>query len=170
MSELLLWGGDSGYFFLWLKCFIISFLVIIPFLNLLLLHCTYQHLRIRWHLQYFAPGSLEGCCYWFACFMSLLLAGCLLDSTALSSCGTETSAEVRTSRLEEALANSLELFRKYVKLKNGCTSHVPSVLMDLRKMFHMGPSQASETVREEQEQSNLLDSTPTPTSLEVRGG
>uniref|UniRef100_H3D999 Protrudin n=1 Tax=Tetraodon nigroviridis TaxID=99883 RepID=H3D999_TETNG len=40
------------------------------------------------------------------------------------------------------------------------------VLIDLRKMFHMGPSQASETVCEEQEQSNLLDSTPTPTSLE----
>lgn len=37
-------------------------------------------------------------------------------------------------------------------------------------MFYVGPSQASETVCEEQEQSNLLDSTPTPTSLEVRGG
>ncbi|CAG06059.1 unnamed protein product, partial [Tetraodon nigroviridis] len=109
-------------------------------------------------------GSSEGCCYWFACFMSLLWAGCSLDSTALSSCGTETSAEVRTPRLEEALAN-LALFRKSVTL-NRCTSHVPSVLIDLRKMFHMGPSQASETVCEEQEQSNLLDSTPTPTSLE----
>lgn len=42
--------------------------------------------------------------------------------------------------------------------------------MDLRKMFHGGPPQASETVCEEQEQGNLLDSTPTPTSLEVRGG
>lgn len=40
--------------------------------------------------------------------------------------------------------------------------------MDLRKIFHVGPPQSSETVCEEQEQSNLLDSTPTPTSLEVR--
>lgn len=40
------------------------------------------------------------------------------------------------------------------------------VLMDLRKIFHVGPSQSSETVCEEQEPSNLLDSTPTPTSLE----
>lgn len=93
--------------------------------------------------------------------MSLLWAGCLLDSTAPCSCGTETFAEVRTSRP----VSSLGLFRKSVKLK---TSRVPSVLMDLRKMFHAGPSQASETVCEEQEQSNLLDSTPTPTSLEVR--
>lgn len=102
--------------------------------------------------------------------MSLLWAGCLLVSTAQSSCGTETSAEVRTSYLQEALAHSLEMFIKSVKLKNRCTSHVPSVLMDLRKVFHVGPSQASETVFEEQEQSNLMDSTPTPTSLEVRGG
>lgn len=130
---------------------------------------SYQCLRARWHLQYFSTGSLEGCYYWFACFMSLLWAACLLDSTALSSCGTETSAEVRTSRLEEALPNSLELFRKSIKLKNGCISRVPLVLMDLRKMFHVGPSQVSETVCEEQEQINLLDSTPTPTSLEVRG-
>lgn len=36
-------------------------------------------------------------------------------------------------------------------------------------MFHVGPSQVSETVCEDQEQINLLDSTPTPTSLEVRG-
>lgn len=125
---------------------------------------TYQ--PVRWHLQYFAPGSLEGCYYWFACFMLLLWAGCLLDSTALSSCGTETSAEVRTSSLEAALANSLELFRTSVNWRMG----VLSVLMDLRNVFHVGPSQASETVCEEQEQSNLLDSTPTPTSLEVRGG
>lgn len=147
-----------------------SIVVIIPFLNLILLTCTYQRLCVCLHLQYFAPGSLEGCYYLFACFMSLLWAGCWLDSTALSSCGTETSAEVRMSRLEEALANSLELFRKSVKVKNWCISHVPSVLIDLRKMFYVGRSQASETVCEEQEQSNLLDSTPTPTSLEVRGG
>lgn len=73
---------------------------------------SYQCLRARWHLQYFSAGSLEGCYYWFACYMLLLWAGCLLDSTALSSCGTETSAEVRTSPLEEALPNSLELLRK----------------------------------------------------------
>ncbi|XP_041838893.1 protrudin isoform X2 [Melanotaenia boesemani] len=40
------------------------------------------------------------------------------------------------------------------------------VLMDLRKLFHMGRSQSSEGMCEEQEQSNLLDRTPTPTSLE----
>lgn len=40
------------------------------------------------------------------------------------------------------------------------------VLMDLRKLLHMGPVQASEGVCEEQEQGNVLDSTPTPTSLE----
>ncbi|XP_029996669.1 protrudin isoform X3 [Sphaeramia orbicularis] len=40
------------------------------------------------------------------------------------------------------------------------------VLMDLRKLFHMGPVQASEGLCEEQEQGNVLDSTPTPTSLE----
>ncbi|XP_070827553.1 protrudin isoform X2 [Chaetodon trifascialis] len=40
------------------------------------------------------------------------------------------------------------------------------VLLDLRKLFHMGPAQASEGVSEEQDQGNLLDRTPTPTSLE----
>ncbi|CAK6973491.1 protrudin [Scomber scombrus] len=39
------------------------------------------------------------------------------------------------------------------------------VLLDLRKLFHVGQAQASEA-NEEQEQSNILDRTPTPTSLE----
>ncbi|KAM6940674.1 protrudin isoform 3-T3 [Xenentodon cancila] len=40
------------------------------------------------------------------------------------------------------------------------------VLMDLRKLFHMGQSQSSERESEEPEMSHLLDRTPTPTSLE----
>ncbi|XP_076584622.1 protrudin isoform X1 [Chaetodon auriga] len=40
------------------------------------------------------------------------------------------------------------------------------VLLDLRKLFHMGQAQASEGASEEQDQGNLLDRTPTPTSLE----
>ncbi|XP_059202423.1 protrudin isoform X1 [Centropristis striata] len=40
------------------------------------------------------------------------------------------------------------------------------VLLDLRKLFHAGQAEASEGQREEQEHSNLLDRTPTPTSLE----
>ncbi|XP_036965091.1 protrudin isoform X2 [Acanthopagrus latus] len=40
------------------------------------------------------------------------------------------------------------------------------VLLDLWKLFHVGQTQASEGVCEEQEQGNLLDRTPTPTSLE----
>ena len=43
------------------------------------------------------------------------------------------------------------------------------VLLHLRKFFHVGQSKASEGLSEEQEQGNLLDRTPTPTSLEVRG-
>ncbi|XP_023131070.2 protrudin isoform X3 [Amphiprion ocellaris] len=40
------------------------------------------------------------------------------------------------------------------------------VLLDLRKLFHLGPTPASEGMCEEQEHSNLLDQTPTPTSVE----
>ncbi|KAM3623308.1 uncharacterized protein V6R79_009806 [Siganus canaliculatus] len=40
------------------------------------------------------------------------------------------------------------------------------VLLDLRKMFHLGQAQAPEGPNEEQEQGTLLDRTPTPTSLE----
>ncbi|KAM4585410.1 protrudin isoform 1-T1 [Odontesthes bonariensis] len=40
------------------------------------------------------------------------------------------------------------------------------VLLDLRKLFHMGQTHSSEGVSEEQEQGNLLDRTPTPISLE----
>ncbi|KAG7223770.1 hypothetical protein INR49_026452 [Caranx melampygus] len=40
------------------------------------------------------------------------------------------------------------------------------VLLDLRKLFHMGQTKTSEGLSEEQQQGNLLDRTPTPTSLE----
>lgn len=40
------------------------------------------------------------------------------------------------------------------------------VLLDLRKLTHMGQTEALEGTVEEQELSNLLDRTPTPTSLE----
>ncbi|XP_026215913.1 protrudin isoform X1 [Anabas testudineus] len=40
------------------------------------------------------------------------------------------------------------------------------VLLDLRKFFHIGQTKASERLCEEQEQGNLQDQTPTPTSLE----
>ncbi|XP_013883305.1 protrudin isoform X2 [Austrofundulus limnaeus] len=40
------------------------------------------------------------------------------------------------------------------------------VLLDQRKMFHFGQTQSSEGGCKEQEQGNLLDRTPTPTSLE----
>lgn len=40
------------------------------------------------------------------------------------------------------------------------------VLLDLRKLFHVGQVQAAELVSEEQEQASVLDRTPTPTSLE----
>uniref|UniRef100_A0A672JBA4 Protrudin n=1 Tax=Salarias fasciatus TaxID=181472 RepID=A0A672JBA4_SALFA len=40
------------------------------------------------------------------------------------------------------------------------------VLLDIRKLFHIGPVQASEGVCEEQELGGVLDRTPTPTSLE----
>lgn len=40
------------------------------------------------------------------------------------------------------------------------------VMLDLGKLFHMGQTQTTEGVCEEQEQGNLLDRTPTPTSLE----
>ncbi|XP_017291854.1 protrudin isoform X2 [Kryptolebias marmoratus] len=40
------------------------------------------------------------------------------------------------------------------------------VLLDLRKLFHMGQTQPSEGGCEDQEQGNMLDRTPTPTSLE----
>ncbi|XP_044046335.1 protrudin isoform X1 [Siniperca chuatsi] len=40
------------------------------------------------------------------------------------------------------------------------------VLLDLRKLSYMGQAQTSEGACEEQEQGNLLDRTPTPTSLE----
>ncbi|XP_047434965.1 protrudin isoform X3 [Mugil cephalus] len=40
------------------------------------------------------------------------------------------------------------------------------VLLDLRKLFHLGQTQASEGECEEQEQGSLLDRTPTPTSVE----
>ncbi|KAM7418778.1 hypothetical protein PAMA_016080 [Pampus argenteus] len=40
------------------------------------------------------------------------------------------------------------------------------VLLGLRKLFHVAHVQASEAAREEQEQGNILDRTPTPTSLE----
>uniref|UniRef100_A0A3Q0SMB3 Protrudin n=1 Tax=Amphilophus citrinellus TaxID=61819 RepID=A0A3Q0SMB3_AMPCI len=39
-------------------------------------------------------------------------------------------------------------------------------LLELKKLFHMGKTQTSEGVCEEQEQGNLLERTPTPTSLE----
>lgn len=39
-------------------------------------------------------------------------------------------------------------------------------LMDLRKLLHLGQSQDSEGVCELQDQSNILDRTPTPTSVE----
>lgn len=42
--------------------------------------------------------------------------------------------------------------------------------MELKKVFHMGKTQTSEGVCEEQEQGNLLERTPTPTSVEVRDG
>lgn len=45
-----------------------------------------------------------------------------------------------------------------------------TVLLDLRTLFHTSPAQTSEGLCEEQELSNLMDSTPTPTSLEVREG
>lgn len=44
------------------------------------------------------PGFTGGCSCWCACCMSLLWAGCSPCSTAPSSCGTETSAEVIPSR------------------------------------------------------------------------
>ncbi|XP_051241044.1 protrudin isoform X3 [Dicentrarchus labrax] len=40
------------------------------------------------------------------------------------------------------------------------------VLLDLKKLSHMGQARSSDGVCEEQEQGNLLDRTPTPTSLE----
>ncbi|KAG8015194.1 Protrudin [Nibea albiflora] len=40
------------------------------------------------------------------------------------------------------------------------------VLLDLGKLFHLGQTQTSEGTCEEQQQGNLLDRTPTPTSLE----
>ncbi|XP_026159524.1 protrudin isoform X2 [Mastacembelus armatus] len=40
------------------------------------------------------------------------------------------------------------------------------VLLDLKKLFHMRQSKASEALCEEQEQGNVMDRTPTPTSLE----
>nr|XP_046262627.1 protrudin isoform X3 [Scatophagus argus] len=40
------------------------------------------------------------------------------------------------------------------------------VLLDLRKLFQLGQTQATEGACEEQEQGNLLDRTPTPTSVE----
>ncbi|KAM4751042.1 protrudin isoform 2-T2 [Anableps anableps] len=40
------------------------------------------------------------------------------------------------------------------------------VLLDLRNLFHMGQTQTLEGLREEQEQANTADQTPTPTSLE----
>ncbi|XP_054459912.1 protrudin isoform X1 [Anoplopoma fimbria] len=43
------------------------------------------------------------------------------------------------------------------------------VLLDLKNLLHMGQTQASEGKCEEQEHGHLLDRTPTPTSLEVRG-
>ncbi|CAB1428228.1 unnamed protein product [Pleuronectes platessa] len=47
-----------------------------------------------------------------------------------------------------------------------CNRDFYRVLLDLRKFFHVGQSKASEGLSEEQEQGNLLDRTPTPTSLE----
>ncbi|KAM9793101.1 protrudin [Neosynchiropus ocellatus] len=40
------------------------------------------------------------------------------------------------------------------------------VLTDLRKVFHVGATQPSDAVSDEQSQSNFADQTPTPTSLE----
>ncbi|XP_054635389.1 protrudin isoform X4 [Dunckerocampus dactyliophorus] len=40
------------------------------------------------------------------------------------------------------------------------------VLLDLKKLFHFGKDPTSEAVCEEQEHSNIVDRTPTPTSLE----
>ncbi|XP_076741233.1 protrudin isoform X2 [Maylandia zebra] len=40
------------------------------------------------------------------------------------------------------------------------------VLLELKKLFHMSKTQTSEGACEEQEQGNLLERTPTPTSLE----
>uniref|UniRef100_A0A3Q2P6K2 Protrudin n=1 Tax=Fundulus heteroclitus TaxID=8078 RepID=A0A3Q2P6K2_FUNHE len=42
------------------------------------------------------------------------------------------------------------------------------VLLDVRNLLHMGQTQTSEGVSEEQDQGNTADQTPTPTSLEVR--
>lgn len=50
----------------------------------------------------------------------------------------------------------------------GVVCPVLTVLLDLRKFFHMGQNKTSEGLSEEQ-QGSLLDRTPTPTSLEVRG-
>ncbi|XP_034453289.1 protrudin isoform X1 [Hippoglossus hippoglossus] len=47
-----------------------------------------------------------------------------------------------------------------------CNRDFFRVLLDLRKGFHVGQTKASERLSEEQEQRNLLDRTPTPTSLE----
>lgn len=99
--------------------------------------------------------------------MLLLWAGCLQGSTAPSSCGTETSAEVSSSCLEEARVKHKLSFNK-VKLKLSVVSPVVPVLLDLRKLSCMGQTQTSEGACEENEQGHLLDRTPTPTSLEVR--
>lgn len=47
-----------------------------------------------------------------------------------------------------------------------CNRDFFRVLLALKKFFHFGQTQASEGLCEEQEQRNLLDRTPTPTSLE----
>uniref|UniRef100_A0A3Q2QH89 Protrudin n=1 Tax=Fundulus heteroclitus TaxID=8078 RepID=A0A3Q2QH89_FUNHE len=44
------------------------------------------------------------------------------------------------------------------------------VLLDVRNLLHMGQTQTSEGVSEEQDQGNTADQTPTPTSLESFGG
>lgn len=46
-----------------------------------------------------------------------------------------------------------------------------AALLDLRRLFHAAPVQVvAGEVCEEPAQSHLMDRTPTPTSLEVRGG
>lgn len=100
---------------------------------------------------------------WCLCSMLLLWAGCWLGSTLLSFCGTETSAEVSSSCLKEGW----NIYRSGVAHVLACSSLL--VLLDLRKLFHMGQTQASDGDCEEQEQGSLLDRTPTPTSVEVRG-
>uniref|UniRef100_A0A3B4TDF8 Protrudin n=1 Tax=Seriola dumerili TaxID=41447 RepID=A0A3B4TDF8_SERDU len=68
--------------------------------------------------------------------------------------------------LSERSKDKHKLLFNNVKLKGNVVSPVLPVLFDLRKLFHLGHTKATEGLSEEQQQSNLLDRTPTPTSLE----